>query len=94
MALLVEVELRLTTVEGYCTLAVTLLAECLCKVVKCQNLLLKVALACLDYRLRLLIGEATVGVNYRTTKPLLQHFALLVDMKYRRKGELILVWSE
>ena len=94
VSLLVEVELRLTTRECYCSLAESLLAECLSQSVECQNLIFEIALARLYYRLCLLVGEATVGVDYGATKPLLQYLTLLVDVENCRECELVLVWSQ
>ena len=90
-ALVIETEAHLIACKGYRAMLEAVVAQLLCKGVECEYLLFVVALASLDNLLRLLIGEAAVGVDDGASKPLILDLGILVECEYGREAELILV---
>ena len=90
-ALLVEPEFGLGAVEADRTVAEPLAAHGLRQPVERKDLFGVVAPAGLDHLLRLLVGEAAVGVDHRAAEPLVEDFEVLVEGENRRKAEALLV---
>ena len=93
-AIIIQNKFELGTLEAHSTRLETTGTHLLRHIVQHRNLLGIVAHACLNTSLRLGIGEAAVGENNRTTKPLIKHLALLIELKDSREAQLLLIGAE
>ena len=91
LAVFIEFELRLGTVEADGSAPEPFAPHGLRQPVERQYLLGEVAAAGFDHLLRLLIGEAAVGIDYRAAEPLVVELELLVENEDRREAETLFV---
>ena len=94
MSVFVDFEAYLLTVEFDRSVLVAALAQYLCKTVEGKDFFSEVAMACLDYFLGFLIGEASVGACNCARDTMGEHFGIIVHDKYAAECQFLFVGTQ